>query len=80
MELKDGELEMDEVEEESGSGNLLDQIAGSIGGGAGKAKAGGGQFKIENIFNPKTFLSVRSALLIKQVGEPWQSFAGQVDH
>lgn len=54
VELKDGELEMDEVEEESGSGNLLDQIAGSIGGGGGKAKAGGGQFKIENIFNPKT--------------------------
>lgn len=52
---------MDEVEEESASGNLFDQIAGSMGGGS-KAKAGGGQFKIENLFNPKTLESLGKAL------------------
>lgn len=52
---------MDEVEEQGGSGNILEQLGEQFGGAkTGKAKSN--QFKIENLFNPKTLESLGKAL------------------
>ena len=57
---------MDEVEEQGGSGNILEQLGEQFGGAkTGKAKSN--QFKIENLFNPKTLESLGKALQVELV-------------